>query len=481
MRIALALLAAASLSFLGRQPLQAQEVVAITHVSVIPMDRERVLPDQTVIVRDGRIAEIGPAADVRVPADAVRVDGAGKYLLPGLHDMHAHLFADGDVPDSLAPDELRIMLANGVTTARMMMGTPEQLVLRRRVAAGEVLGPALYLASPQLAGRRYGEPYFNGLVVADAEQARAAVRQVADAGYDYVKLTIFITPPVYEAVVDEARRRGIRVIGHVEPAVGLARALAAGQQIEHLDSYFEAVLADGAPMTGSVTNYFVYRPANWESLDWLSDAKIDSVARETARAGVWNSPTLTFFKLAFGVGQPEDEVRARPDFAVIPDSLARPMWEARAYFWDNPPSEARRRRYVEARDRLVRSIWQAGGRILAGSDTPELFLVYGWTLHRELESLVSAGLTPYAALEAATRNPAEWLGTLAESGTVEPGKRADLVLLDANPLDDIRGTRRIAGVMRAGRWYPAAELARWIEQSSARIHGSLPAPRAAAP
>ena len=473
MRIALALLAAACLC---ARTAGAQEVVAFTNVSVIPMDRERVLPAQTVIVRGGRIAEIGPAASVRVPAGALRVDGAGKYLLPGLHDMHAHLFSDGAVPDSLAPDELRIMLANGVTTARLMMGTPEQLVLRRRVAAGEVPGPTLYLASPQLAGRRYGEPFFNGLVVADPEQARAAVRQVADAGYDYVKLTIFITPAVYDAITDEARRRNIRVVGHVEPAVGLARALAAGQQIEHLDSYFEAVLADGAPVTSSVTNYFIYRAANWESLDWLSDAKIDSVARETARAGVWNSPTLTFFARAFGTGQPEDEVRARPDFAVIPDSLAGPMWRGRAFFWDNPPTEARRRRYVEARNRLVRSIWQAGGRILAGSDTPELFLVYGWTLHRELESLVAAGLTPYAALEAATRNPAEWLGTLAESGTVEPGKRADLVLLDANPLDDIRGTQRIAGVMRAGRWHPAAELAGWIEQATARIHSSLPPP-----
>ena len=129
---------------------------------------------------------------------------------------------------------------------------------------------------------------------------------------------------------------------------------------------------------------------------------------------------------------------------------------------------------MEARNRIVRAIHQAGGRILAGSDSPEFFLLYGWTLHRELESLVDAGLPPYAALEAATRNPAEWLGTLAESGTVEPGKRADLVLLDANPLADIRNTQRIAGVMRAGRWYPAAELARMIDESAARIRASLP-------
>lgn len=460
---------------LSTAPAAAQAAVAFTHVSVIPMDRERVLPDQTVLVRDGRIVAMGPSADVRVPANARRVDGTGKFLIPGLHDMHAHLFSDAAVPDSVAPDELRIMLANGVTTARLMMGTPEQLQLRERVRRGQIVGPTLFLASPQFAGRVYGDTaHFNGRVAATPEQARAAVREVKAAGYDYVKLTLFISVPVYEAIVDEARKVGIRVIGHVDPQVGLARALAAGQQIEHLAMYFEAALRDGAPMTGSVSDYFVYRPANWESVDWLDDAKLDSLGRATAAAGVWSGPTLTFFKLAFGIGQPDAEVQARPDYAAIPESLRGPMYEGRDYYWRNPPSAERRARYVEARNRIVRAIHQAGGRILAGSDTPEFFLVYGWTLHRELQSLVEAGLPPWAALEAATRNPAEWLGTLRESGTIEPGKRADLVLLDADPLADIRNTTRISGVMRAGRWYPAAQLARMIDESATRIHSSLP-------
>lgn len=464
-----------ALLILASAPAAAQEAVAFTNVSVIPMDRERVLVDQTVLVRGGRIVAMGPAAEVRVPAEARRIDGAGKFLIPGLHDMHAHLLSDAAVPDSVAPDELRIMLANGVTTARLMIGTPEQLRLRERVRRGEVPGPALHLASPQFAGRVYGDTaHFNGRVVATPEQARAAVRQVAEEGYDFIKLTLFISLPVYEAVVDEARRVGIKVIGHVDPQVGLARALAAGQQIEHLAMYFEAALRDGAPMTASVSDYFVYRPANWESLDWLDDAKLDSLGRATAAAGVWSSPTLTFFKLAFGIGQPDAVIEARPDYAVLPDALRRQMREGRDYFWRNPPSAERRARYVEARNRIVRAIHQAGGRILAGSDSPEFFLLYGWTLHRELESLVDAGLPPYAALEAATRNAAEWLGTLTESGTIEPGKRADLVLLAANPLLDIRNTQRIAGVMGAGRWYPAAELSRMIDESSARIRNSLP-------
>jgi imidazolonepropionase-like amidohydrolase len=473
MRLAYGILIATLLT-IARTPAAAQQVVAFTNVSVIPMDRERVLHDQTVLVRDGRIVSIGAAASVPVPAGARRVDGEGKFLIPGLADMHAHLLSDAAVPDSVAPDELRIMLANGVTTARLMIGTPEQFPLRARVASGEIPGPALYLASPQFAGRRYGEPYFNGIVVTTPEEARAAVRQVADAGYDFIKLTILISVPVYEAIIDEAARRGIKVIGHVDPQVGLARALAAGQQIEHLNMYFEAALRDGAPMTASISDYLIYRPANWESVDWLDDAKLDSLGRATAAAGVWSSPTMAFLNLSFGTGQPDSVVEARPDYAVLPDSLRRQMREGRDYYWNNPPSAERRARYVEARNRIVRAIHGAGGRILAGSDSPEFFLLYGWTLHRELESLVEAGLPPFAALEAATRNPAEWLGTLAESGTVEPGKRADLVLLDANPLTDIRNTQRIAGVMRAGRWYPAAELTRMIDESAARIRNSLP-------
>jgi imidazolonepropionase-like amidohydrolase len=475
MRLAPGILLTAVLTLtFGRAPAAAQESVAFTNVTVIPMDRERVLRDQTVVVRDGRITAVGPAAGAAVPAGARRVDGTGKYLLPGLADMHTHLLSDGPVPDSLAPYELGVMLANGITTARLMMGTPEQLPLRAAVARGEVPGPALFLASPQLAGRAYGEPYFNGRVVATPEGARAAVREVADAGYDFIKLTIFITPEVYDAVTDEAGRRGIRVIGHVDPQVGLARALAAGQQIEHLDSYFEAVLAPDAPMTGSVSNHLVYRPAAWESLDWLSDARIDSVGRATAAAGVWSTPTLTFFKRAFGTGMTDEEIRSHPGYALLPDSLRRSMNGGREYFWANPPSAERRARYVDARNRMVRAIHQAGGRILAGSDSPEWYLLYGWTLHRELEALVDAGLPPWAALEAATRNPAEWLGTLAESGTLEPGKRADLLLLDADPLGDIRNTQRIAGVMRAGRWMDAAELSRMIGTSTAKLRNSLP-------
>ncbi|HEX9936133.1 MAG TPA: amidohydrolase family protein, partial [Longimicrobium sp.] len=433
--------------------------------------------DATVLVRDGRIAAVGPAARVRVPAGTRQIDGRGRFLVPGLADMHTHLFSDDSTmaADSVAPYELGVMVANGVTATRLMIGTPEQLALRTAVREGRVLGPQLWVASPQLAGR----PFDNGRVVTTPEQAREVVREVAAAGYDFVKLTLFITPPVYDAIMDEAARRGIRVVGHVETAIGVPRALAAGQPIEHLDAYFEAVLADSAPSRASVTQYGVFRLDNWRSLDHVDNRKIAQIAGLTVRApgwGKWTSPTLNVFNDAFAIGPAEEEIRARPEWNLLPPKFRETYMGARPRYWSAAAAEvrteARRRRYVEVRNGLVKAIADSGGRVLAGSDTPEWFHLYGFGLHRELAALVGAGLTPYQALEAATRNPAEFLGAAAEWGTIEPGKRADLVLLAANPLRDIRNTTRIEGVSLGGRWMDRAALDGMIRAAGQRLNPS---------
>lgn len=443
-------------------------VTVFENVNVIPMDRERVLRNQTVVVRDGRVAEMGDARKVKAPAGAQRVDGRGKFLIPGLVDMHTHLFSDDDFPDELAPDELTLMLANGVTTIRLMIGTPEHLALRGKVERGELLAPTLYVASPQLTGNaRYAES--NGRHVETPEQARAAVREFKAAGYDFIKLTNFITRPVYDAATETAKEVGIRVVGHVDTRVGVARALAAGQQIEHLDAYLEAVLKDDSPVKTSVSDIGLFKKENWVSLDHIDERKVREIARATARAGVYSTPTLTFFKITYGTGATDEEIRAYPDYRFAPPKK-RERWErVSKRLRQDPPSEARRREYVRVRNLLVKEIHAAGGKLMAGSDTPEWFLLYGWTLHRELRSLVEAGLSPYAALEAATRNPAEYLKAADRVGTVARGRRADLVLLDANPLDDIANTERRAGVMSRGRWLPEAELRAMLDAVAARF------------
>jgi imidazolonepropionase-like amidohydrolase len=440
---------------------------AITDVTVIPMTGDTSLREATVVVRDGRITEIGAARNVKVPSGARRVDGRGKYLIPGLADMHTHLYSDGDIPDSVGKYELGVMVANGVTATRLMIGTPEHFTLRREVEAGRIAGPQLWIASPQFTGKED----VNSRVVTTPEDARVAVKEMADKGYDFIKLTLFITPPVYDAIVDEAKRERVPVVGHVDPEVGVARALQARQQIEHLDNYLESVLADSAPMKTSVSDRGLFRPKYWESLDWIDDRKVERIAGETARAGIFTCPTLMVFKTAFALGQSLEEIQSRPDWAIMPPELRKLYLGAREKYWSQAASEERRMRYVEVRDRLVKAISDSGGKIMAGSDTPEWFFGYGWTIHREMESLVAAGLTPYQALAAATRNPAEFLRASKEWGTIEKGKRADLLLLEGNPLEDIRNTARIEAVSLGGRWLDRAERERMIGAAVERLGG----------
>ncbi len=468
---ALAILVAAMPPGAGAQASRgalASGTFAITDVAVVPMTSDTVLRGATVVVRDGRIAEVAPKGGVEIPMGARRIDGRGKYLIPGLADMHTHLYSDDESPDSVAPHELGVMLANGVTVARFMIGTPEHLTLRREVGEGRILGPQLWVASPQFTG----EEGLNARVVTTPEDARAAVRDVQQAGYEFIKLTTAISLPVYEAIVDEGARQGIRIIGHVDPQVGVRRALAAGQQIEHLDGYFETVLADSAPMKTSISNYAIFKPSNWESLDYIDDAKVEAIAKATTRAGVWSTPTLAIFNTAFAKGETDEAMRRRPDWIMIPPKIRALYLGARTKYWKTAASEARRKRYLDVRNRITRIIAQEGGKLLAGSDTPEWLMAYGFTLHRELEHFVQAGLTPYQALETATRNPAEFLGASQEWGTIEPGKRADLVLIAGNPLKDIRNTARIEAVSIGGRWLPRPELQRMIATASDRLDGA---------
>ena len=313
------------------------------------------------------------------------------------------------------------------------------------------------------------------MVVATPEQARAAVRRVVDAGYDFVKLTTDITPAVYDAMTEEARRRGIRVIGHVDPQVGVPRALAAGQQIEHLDGYFESVMADSAPT----------RPFHLQ----LRDLQAEAIGRASTTSTMprWIGsprrrrrqvsgprPPCTVFNTAFGTGETDEAMRSRGDWSMITPEVRRLYLGARTKYWKQAATEARRMRYVEVRNTLTRKIAEAGGKIMAGSDTPEWLMVYGWAAPPGDRGVRRGG--PHALSGAADRhdrNPAEFLKA-ADWGTIQKGKRADLVLLAGNPLDDIRNTARIEAVAVGGRWIPRGELDRMIATAASRLDGAPP-------
>jgi imidazolonepropionase-like amidohydrolase len=446
------------------------QTVAFTNVNVIPMDRERVLENQTVLVKNGVIAEIGK--NVKIPKDAVKIDGSGKYLIPGLVDMHTHLLSDGDeYPDSIAEDELKVMVANGVTTIRFMIGTPEQLILRAKSAKGEIIAPTIYSASPHLTGREQG----NDFVVNTPEEAREAVRKSKAAGYDFIKITTFIKAEVYEAAVDEAAKQNIRVVGHADSRfVGVERALKARQQIEHLDGYLEMLIKDDAPVKGSVSDLYIYDPKNWESIDYVDESKIAKVAKMTVESNPFVDPTQHFMKNTFGLPRSEESIRAQPDFRFYPPRVQELFlnFYKRNRFINQVPYE-KRARWTEIRNKLIKAIYDAGGKIMAGSDTPEFLWLYGFSEHRELKALADAGLSNYAALEAATKNPSMFFGTLDKVGTIEKGRRADLILLNANPLENISATENRAGVMLKGKYYAQAELNKWLDEAATRIAGSF--------
>ena len=447
--------------------------VAFTNVTVIPMDRERVLTNQTVVVRDGIIAAIGDAKKIKVPKDAVRIDGAGKYIIPGLVDMHTHLLSDGEFPDSIAEDELRVMVANGVTTVRFMIGTPELLSLRARSAKGEIVAPTIFVASPHLTGREQG----NNFVVNTPDEARDAVRKSKAAGYDFIKITTFIKSEVYEAAIDEAAKQNIRVVGHADSRfVGVERAWKAKQQIEHLDGYMEMLVRADAPVKGSVSDLYIYNPDNWKSFDYIDEAKIAEVAKKTVAANPFVNPTQHFMKNTFGRARSEESIRAQPEFKFYPHKVQEQWLDfyKRNRFINTVPIE-KRTRWIELRDKLIKAIYDAGGKIMAGSDTPEFLFLYGFSQHRELKALADAGLPNYAVLAAGTRNAHEFLGTIDKAGTIEVGRRADLVLLNANPLENISATENRAGVMLKGKWYPQNELNAWLDEIAPKIHGSLEA------
>jgi imidazolonepropionase-like amidohydrolase len=452
-------------------PVSAQ-TVAFTNVSVIPMDRERVLANQTVVVKDGLIVEVGNTKNVKPPRGAVRIDGTGKYLIPGLVDMHTHLLSDSDeFPDSIGADELRVMVANGVTTVRFMIGTPALLTLRTLSANREIEAPTIFVASPHLTGREQG----NNFVVNTPDEAREAVRKSKAAGYDFIKVTTFVKPDVYEAAVDEAAKQNIRVVGHADSRfVGVERAWKAKQQIEHLDGYMELLLRDDAPMKGSVSDIYIYNPENWKSFDYIDETKIPEIARKTVASNPFVNPTHHFMKNSFGRLRTEDEIRKQPDFRFYPAKVQQQWLDFyKKNRFINTVSLEQRARWIQLREKLIKAIYDAGGRIMTGSDTPEFLWLYGFGMHHELKALKDAGLSNYAALEAATRNPSMFLGTIDKVGTIEKGKRADLILLNANPLDNISATQNRAGVMLKGKWRRQEDLNAWLDESAKTISTSF--------
>jgi imidazolonepropionase-like amidohydrolase len=403
----------------------ATQVVSFVGVNVVSADQGGVLDNQTVIVRDGRIAAMGPAGRVRVPAGAVSVDGRGKYLMPGLAEMHGHLPNPNTGPE-LTETILFLYVANGVTTVRGMLGYPANLELRDRIARGEVLGPRLWVAGPALSGNAAPTP----------EVGRRMVQEQKAAGYDHLKIQEGLGLEAYDTIVATAKRLGMRFVGHVPNAVSVYHALESGQaSIDHLDNYVETV---GGP-------------------DSADDARIGQIVAATCKAGTWTVPTLALWEV-FLASEDSSALAARPEVRYVPPEWRTTWARQAAQQARNNPDPRVRAATVALRRRLLKALQDAGCPIALGTDSPQTYSVPGFSIHREMASMAAAGLTPPQILTAGTRNVARYFGAEQEFGTVAVGQRADLLLLDANPLADVANVARRSGVMVNGRWLTEAEI-----------------------
>lgn len=423
---------------------------AITGVTVIDVETGRRQPDQTVVIAGRRIAEVGPAASVRPPARAAVVDGRGKYLVPGFWDMHVHLSVPGG--EAL----LGLYPALGITGVRDMNDSfPQVAAWRHRIAAGSLAGPRIVAAGPYLVGAAPPLPH---LLVTTPAQGRAGVDSLHRLGVDFVKVHNGIPREAYLAIAARVRELGWIYAGHVPRSVSVAEAADAGQRsLEHLTGFPNPCTAEearGLRPSGLVT--FLLGPCD-------STATLAPTTERLKANGTWITPTLTVFDLLAG------------DSVSRVDSMHRYRSEAlrqlQTVVMRLPPMSAEAiaaaRFLIGKRLGLVGELHRAGVPILAGSDAPTPGTFPGVSLHEELDRLVAAGLPPAAALRSATWEPARYLGALDSLGGVAPGKLADLVLLEADPLTDIRNTRRIATVWLDGRALGPTERRRILEQAEA--------------
>ena len=399
---------------------------AFVRVTLLDMVRDAPLLDQTVLVEDGRITAVGPSRAIAVPSDARRIDGRGRFLLPGLVDMHVHLQDSSD---------LRLFLANGVTTIRDLNGSPALLAWRRLQLHDSLVAPALIVSGPLFASPDVR--WKNKVVPRTPAEARTMVIAERDAGYDLIKVYDGLTRDAYDTLIATAGQVGMPVTGHIPEDVGLAGVLSARQSIEHADKIVFAAWGHH-----------------------LDQTRLVPIADSIKRSGVWFTATLASLE------QLDLVAHGRYDSLMRQPGVSRASRDAREW-WSvvgrlsregGSPTDGRFTAWTNFERHLVRALFERGVPMLAGTDTPNAVMVPGYSLMVELEALQDDSIPPYAILRMATRNAGVWANHVPPFGTVTIGSRADLLLLAADPSGDVRNLRRRVGVMVRGGWFTEREL-----------------------
>jgi imidazolonepropionase-like amidohydrolase len=432
--------------------------LAFTHVTVIDATGSPPQSDMTVVIDGKHIVELGNSREVHIPPQATVVDAHGKYLIPGLWDMHVHTVFGDWLPRNERVT-LPLFVANGITGVRDM-GSDLEVVKqwRAQIDAGKLLGPRMYIAGPMLDGPVPRFP--SSAPVANAADGRRVVDELKAKGVDFIKIQSLIPRDGYFAAADEAKKIGITFVGHVPDAVRASEASNAGQKsIEHFTGIFEG--------SSSIEDQLIVGPKSLgRNVSTFDPERARQLIELMAKNQTWQVPTLVWERGQWLID--DIDLSHDPLTKYAPQAWTERTWpmfvKSILSDMDTDPLPVRKHFFQMELD-MTLAMFRAGVPFMAGTDTAAGVHIFpGFSLHQELALFVQAGLTPMQALQTATRNPAQFMGRLGDMGTVEKGKLADLVLLDANPLDDIANTRSIRAVVLAGRYFDRADLDHMLKQ-----------------
>ena len=430
-----------------------EDDIVFENVNILPMNSEaEMLEGQTVVVRSGYIDEMGPKGAVRIRKGAQVIDGTGKYLMPGLTEMHAHIPVPQEGNDTLVKETLFLYLSQGITTIRGMLGNPYHLQLKEMITKEEILSPRVYTSSPSC----------NGNTIPTKAVAEEKVRQYQKDGYDFLKIHPGIKADVMERLVEVAKEVDIPFSGHVPAEVGVRKAIEYGYgTIDHLDGYITGMAPEGSSADDG--GFF-----GMAFTDQASEERMDELVAKTKAAGVAVVPTQTLFTRWISPGDPAKLIQ-EPEIQYMP-AKTRYQWRmSKQQMLAEPDYSAEQQaRFVVLRQRLLRKLFDAGVPILLGSDAPQVFNVPGFSILHELEDMVDAGLPVKDVLISGTSGPAAFFGAEWQYGKVEMGSFADLILLNANPLTDISNVRNQEGVMVRGKWLSKETIAERLAEIKKR-------------
>ena len=434
--------------------------VAFTNVTVIDGTGSAPKPGMTVRIAEGRITGIS-AGRLEIPKNTIMVDGSGKFLLPGFWDMHVHVQQDPELNYGL-------FIANGVTAVRDMGGPLDRLKKwSRQTERGTMIGPRIVFAGPYLDGP--GAPWAFSLIVRDADEARRDVRMLVKDGVGFIKVQSWLSREAYLAIADESRKQGVQFAGHVPDTVSAIEASELGQKsIEHLTGILLACSRQEGELRVQSFGHAigVLSRIEKEAIESYDPQKAAALFHVLATRETWQVPTLAIWKVRASAN--DDHLMSDERLKYVPIQI-RKTWiektDLRLQFMSPQYVEIAGQLFAKYLE-LVHNMHEAGVKFMAGTDTPFPFCVPGFSLHDELKLLVKAGFSPTEAIQAATYNPALYWGMAASMGTVEVGKRADLILLRANPLDDIGNTTQIEAVASNGHYYPRQELDRLLSDAA---------------